>query len=98
MQYARWVQLPLLWPAILLTIIFSINGTLQLFNEPYLMRAIAPQVISTSYTPNIYAYFLAAANQQYNYAAAISFVLGTVIAVVAYLFTVMTNRRGGRAA
>ncbi len=37
-QFARLIQLPLLWPAILLTIIFSINGTLQLFNEPYLMR------------------------------------------------------------
>jgi len=55
----------MLWPAILLTIIFSINGTLQLFNEPYLMRSIAPAVINTHYTPNIYAYFLSAANQQY---------------------------------
>jgi multiple sugar transport system permease protein len=96
-QYAWRVQLPLLWPAILLTIIFSINGTLQLFNEPFLMRAAAPQVISTNYTPNIYAYFLAAANQQYNYAAAISFVLGAVIAAIAYLFTVVTNRGRGRA-
>ena len=75
-QYALFVQLPMLWPAILLTIIFSINGTLQLFNEPYLMRSIAPSVINTHYTPNIYAYFLSAANQQYNYAAAVSFVLG----------------------
>jgi multiple sugar transport system permease protein len=96
-QYAWRVQLPLLWPAIILTIIFSINGTLQLFNEPFLMRAAAPQVISTNYTPNIYAYFLAAANQQYNYAAAISFVLGAVIAVIAYLFTVVTSRGRGRA-
>ena len=96
-QFARLVQLPLLWPAILLTIIFSINGSLQLFNEPFLMRAIAPQVIGTSYTPNIYAYFLAAAKQQYTYAAAIAFVLGIVSASVAYLFTVMTNRRGGTA-
>jgi multiple sugar transport system permease protein len=91
-QYALLVQLPLLWPAILLTIIFSINGTLQLFNEPYLMRSIAPAVISTHYTPNIYAYFLSAANQQYNYAAAVSFVLGLVIAVVAGAFTLATNR------
>ena len=92
-QFARFVQLPLIWPAILLTIIFSINGTLQLFNEPFLMRSVAPQIISTHYTPNIYAYFLAAANQQYNYAAAVSFMLGLVIAAVAYLFTLATNRR-----
>lgn len=94
-QFARTVQLPLLWPAILLAIIFSINGTLQLFNEPYLMRALAPQVISSSYTPNIYAYALATASQQYNYAAAVSFVLGVVIAGASYLFTLVTNR--GRA-
>lgn len=92
-QFARHIQLPLLWPAILLAIIFSINGTLQLFNEPYLMRPIAPSVITSSYTPNIYAYFLATANQQYNYAAAVSFVLGSLIAISAYLFMRMTSRR-----
>jgi len=94
-QYALYVQLPMLWPAILLTIIFSINGTLQLFNEPYLMRSIAPSVINTHYTPNIYAYFLSAANQQYNYAAAVSFVLGLLIAVIAGAFTLATRRETG---
>lgn len=96
-QFARSIQLPMLWPAILLAIIFSINGTLQLFNEPYLMRALAPNVINSSYTPNIYAYSLATANQQYNYAAAVSFVLGVVIASASYLFTLATNRRRGDA-
>ena len=94
-QYALFVQLPMLWPAILLTIIFSINGTLQLFNEPYLMRSIAPAVINTHYTPNIYAYFLSAAIQQYNYAAAVSFVLGLLIAVIAGAFTWATRRGRG---
>lgn len=92
-QFARTIQLPLLWPAILLAIIFSINGTLQLFNEPYLMRSLAPNVINSSYTPNLYAYSLTTANQQYNYAAAVSFVLGVVIAAASYLFTLATNRR-----
>jgi multiple sugar transport system permease protein len=91
-QFAWMVQLPLLWPTILLSIIFSINGTLQLFNEPYLMRSLAPSVINSSYTPNLYAYSLATANQQYNYAAAVSFVLGIVIAGASYLFTIVSNR------
>ncbi len=94
-QYALFVQVPMLWPAILLTIIFSINGTLQLFNEPYLMRSIAPAVINTHYTPNIYAYFLSAANQQYNYAAAVSFVLGLIIALIAGAFTLATRHGRG---
>lgn len=92
-QFARLIQLPLLWPAILLTIIFSINGTLQLFNEPYLMRALARNTINSSYTPNLYAYSLATSNQQYGYAAAVSFVLGIVIAGASYIFTLITNRR-----
>jgi multiple sugar transport system permease protein len=92
-QFARLIQLPLLWPAILLTIIFSINGTLQLFNEPYLMRALASNTINSSYTPNLYAYSLATSNQQYGYAAAVSFVLGIVIAGASYIFTLITNRR-----
>jgi multiple sugar transport system permease protein len=92
-QFAWAVQLPLLWPAILLAIIFSINGTLQLFNEPYLMRPLAPSVINSSYTPNLYAFSLTTANQQHNYAAAVSFVLGFVIAGASYIFTLTTNRR-----
>jgi multiple sugar transport system permease protein len=92
-QFARLIQLPLLWPAILLTIIFSINGTLQLFNEPYLMRFLARDTINSSYTPNLYAYSLATQNQQYGYAAAVSFVLGFVIAGSSYIFTLITNRR-----
>ena len=35
---------------------------------------------------------LATANQQYNYAAAVSFVLGIVIAGASYLFTIVSNR------
>jgi multiple sugar transport system permease protein len=92
-QFARSIQLPLLRPTILLTIIFSINGTLQLFNEPFLMRALAPNVINSSYTPNLYAYSLTTANQQYNYAAAVSFILGAVIAGAAYVFIVVSSSR-----
>ena len=51
-------------------------GTLQLFNEPQIMHALAPAVIGDHYTPNVYAYTLAFTNQQYNYSAAVSFVLG----------------------
>ncbi len=95
-QFVRYIQLPLLRPMILLAIVFSINGTLQLFNEPYLMRVHAPTVIDSSYTPNLYAYSLTTANQQYNYAAAISFVLGAVIACASYLFILVSGRRRRR--
>jgi multiple sugar transport system permease protein len=93
-QIARDIRIPLVAPAIVLTIFFSIIGTLQLFNEPQIMNAIAPDVIGTHYTPNLYAYNLAFTAQQFNYAAAISFVLGAVVFVGSYGFMLATRRRG----
>ena len=94
--YAVRVKLPLIAPMIVVTAIFSIIGSLQLFSEPYLLRNVAPTVITSSYTPNFYAYSLAFNNQQYNYSAAVSFVLGVVTAVISYFFMLVVNR-GSRA-
>ena len=45
-QIAWRIKIPLIAPAIILTFIFSIIGTLQLFNEPRVARStIAPSVI-----------------------------------------------------
>lgn len=94
-QFARTVQIPLLWPTFLVTVLFSINGTLQLFNEPYLMRALASSSIGSSFTPNLYAYSLATAGQQTGYSAAVSFVLAAVVALVSLLFLAVSRRGTG---
>ena len=91
---ARYVKIPLVLPALMLTAIFSIIGTLQLFNEPQIMASLAPSVIGDHYTPNLYAYNVAFTNQQYNYSAAISFVLGAVAFVASYIFMLVVNRGG----
>jgi multiple sugar transport system permease protein len=93
--YAVKVKLPLIAPMVVVTVVFSIIGSLQLFSEPYLLRNLAPTVINSAYTPNYYAYTLAFANQQYNYSAAVSFVLGAVTAIISYAFMLAVNR-GGR--
>jgi multiple sugar transport system permease protein len=49
-------------------------------------------VIVDSYTPNLFAWNLAFTNQEYNYSAAISFVLGAVVVVGSYVFMLATNR------
>jgi multiple sugar transport system permease protein len=49
-------------------------------------------VIGTHYTPNLYAYNLAATGQQFNYVAAVSFGLGAVIIVCSSLFLGIVNR------
>ena len=92
-RHALHIKLPLIVPTILVTIVFSIIGTLQLFTEPYLMINLAKSVISSSFTPNLYAYTLAFTAQQYNYSAAISFLLGGVTAVLSYVFMLATSRR-----
>jgi multiple sugar transport system permease protein len=91
-QIAIYIKIPLIAPALLLTCIFSIIGTLQLFTEPRIMEALAPGVIVDSYTPNLFAWNLAFTNQEYNYSAAISFVLGAVVVVGSYVFMLATNR------
>jgi multiple sugar transport system permease protein len=91
--FALRIKLPMIVPTIIVTIIFSIIGSLQLFTEPYLLINLARNTINSHFTPNLYAYTLAFIGQQYNYSAAISFVLGGVVAVVSYVFMLAANRR-----
>jgi multiple sugar transport system permease protein len=90
---ALYVKLPLLRPALLLCGIFSVIGSFQLFAEPQVFSAIAPQVVGKSYTPNLYVYNLAFADQRLNYAAALSFLLGVVVFVVSYLVMYASRRQ-----
>ena len=87
------VKIPLIRPAILLTVIFSVIGSFQIFNEPSLLLELAPTAITQSFTPNFYAYNLAFVNQDINYAAAIAFLLGFVIMIVSYVVQLSTQRR-----
>lgn len=93
---ARYIKIPLIKSAIIVTIVFSIIGTLQLFNEPQIMGTIAANVIQDHYTPNLYAYNLAFTNQEYNYSAAVSFALGIIAFAFSYVFMLSTNRREQR--
>jgi len=87
------VKLPALRPALTLTLLFSVIGSFQLFNEPSLLMKVAPDVINSSYTANLYAYSVAFISQQTNYAATVSFILGLVIVIVSYAFLLTANRR-----
>jgi multiple sugar transport system permease protein len=92
-QVAWHIKLPLIRPAIVLVVFFSIIGSLQLFNEPQVLRAIAPQVIDRAYTPNLYAYNVALTEQNFPYSAAISFVMGVLAFILSYAFMLTSNRR-----
>jgi multiple sugar transport system permease protein len=79
----RWIKLPALRVAIVVALIFSIIGSLQLFNEPNILQQLAPDTISSSFTPNMYAYNLSFAGQEYNYSATIAIVMGILTMIIA---------------
>jgi multiple sugar transport system permease protein len=87
------IKIPAIRPALLLCLIFSVIGSFQLFAEPQLLQRLAPSVIDSAYTPNLYAYTLAFTGQEVNYAAAVSFLLGLVIVVASYTVLFLTSRR-----
>lgn len=91
---AWYIKIPLVAPALVLTCVFSIIGTLQLFTEPQVLTPISNN-ISTSYSPVIYAYNTAFANNNYYYAAALSVVLALVTFAFSFGFLRVTQRQSG---
>jgi multiple sugar transport system permease protein len=80
----RAIKLPYIRGALVIATIFSVIGSFQLFNEPAIMRPLARNVITTGYTPNMYAYSLSFSGQQYNYAATVAIIMGVITMVIAY--------------
>lgn len=93
LRIALSIKIPALRSTLVLTSVFSIIGSFQLFNEPNILANIAPNVIGNGYTPNLYAYHLAFVARDMNYAAAIAFLLGLVIMAASILFRILTNRK-----
>jgi multiple sugar transport system permease protein len=88
------IKLPAIRGAVVIATIFSIIGSFQLFNEPNILRALAPNVISTFYTPNMYAYNLSFGGQQYDYSATVAIVMGVITAIIAYVVQLRGTRKG----
>jgi multiple sugar transport system permease protein len=97
-QIAWRIRIPLIAPAIMLTFIFSLIGTLQLFNEPRVLHAVAPMIITPNFTPNLYVFNLAFQSRQFDYAAAIAFSLAFLTAVLSALVLFVSYRRSYRRA
>lgn len=87
------IKIPAIRGAILLTVIFSVIGAFQLFNEPNLLANLAPNAVGLDFSPNLYAYNVAFKNQDVNYSAAISFLLGIAVMMVSYVMQRVANRK-----
>ncbi|GAB3562185.1 carbohydrate ABC transporter permease [Spelaeicoccus albus] len=91
-RIARSIQIPLIAPALVLTTVFSIIGTLQLFAEPQVLQSVAP-AIDSQYTPNLSAYTTAFSYNDYNVAAAQAVLIAVVAFVLSFGFLRLTNRK-----
>ncbi|MFE7504466.1 carbohydrate ABC transporter permease [Promicromonospora sp. NPDC057488] len=89
----RSIKIPAVRGALVIATIFSIIGSFQLFTEPIVLKQIEPALISTYYTPNIYAYNLSFVGNQVSYAATVAIVMGVVTAIVAYVVQLRGTRR-----
>ena len=85
------IKIPIVMPAIILTAVFSIIGTLQLFNEPFVLRTFSGAVTST-YTPNMVVYSTSVV-PNYNLAAAFSVVLALTTFILSFVFLKLTQKR-----
>jgi multiple sugar transport system permease protein len=92
-RIVRHVKLPLVRPAIVLTAVFTIIGTLQLFAEPLVLRPIST-AISSHYTPNLAAYNEAFTNNNYSLAAAEAVLLALAAFVLSFGFLRIVGRSG----
>ncbi|MFE3674570.1 carbohydrate ABC transporter permease [Streptomyces goshikiensis] len=88
------IKLPAIRSALVIATIFSIIGSFQLFNEPNILQSLAPNAITTDYTPNLYTYSLAFSGQQHNYAATVAIVMGALTALIAYAVQLRGMRKG----
>jgi multiple sugar transport system permease protein len=85
------IKVPIVRPALVLTAVFSIIGTLQLFTEPQVLRQIST-VITSTYTPTLAAYSQVS-SQNYGLGAAMSVVLAVATFVLSFTFLKLTQRR-----
>jgi lactose/L-arabinose transport system permease protein len=76
----RYVTLPLLRPVILFTLVTSTIGTLQLFDENYILTRGGPA--NATLTPVLYLYKMAFKSLDFGYASAIAWMLVVVIGVL----------------
>lgn len=86
------IKVPLVMPAIVLTTVFSIIGTLQLLAEPQVFRNFSSAVSST-YTPNL-TVISTSSVPNFSLAAAFSVVLAVATFVLSFTFLKFTQRRG----
>jgi multiple sugar transport system permease protein len=95
LRLAVSIKIPMVASSLVLTGLLSVFGAMQLFTEPNILSAQAPDVFVPSYTPNTYAHNLAFSYAQFNYAAAVSFTVSFLVFVASFILLRLTRKRSG---
>jgi multiple sugar transport system permease protein len=91
-QIALRVKVPIIVPSLILTAIFSLIATLQLFNEPNTLRPLTNS-ISTTFTPMMKVYRDAFIRNDFYTASATSIVIAVVIFALSWGVLQVIQRR-----
>jgi multiple sugar transport system permease protein len=91
-QVALRIKVPLLLPSIVMTTLFSLIATLQVFSEPITIRSLTNSITS-NWTPLMKVYFDAFAEDDIYAGAATSVVIAAVTLVLSFAFLRLVQRR-----
>ncbi|MFH8748818.1 carbohydrate ABC transporter permease [Streptomyces rimosus] len=97
-RVATAVKLPLIRSSLVMVALFTVIGSLQLFTEPLILNQGSGSAVTSSWTPNMYAYTAAFARNDYGLAAASSVLLALAAALLSFCVTRLSARsaRGPR--
>jgi multiple sugar transport system permease protein len=95
LRIAWRIKIPLISGSLVLVTVFTIIGTLQLFNEPLVLSPLTGNITS-SYTPNLAAYNEAFTNANYPVAAAEAVILALAALILSFAFMKTMQKLGAR--
>lgn len=78
-----WITIPQLKPVFIFTVVMSTIGTLQLFDEPFILTAGGPN--NATMTITLYLYETGFKYFEFGYASAIAYVLVLITAVISWI-------------
>ncbi|OKI02975.1 sugar ABC transporter permease [Streptomyces sp. CB02923] len=97
-RVATGIKVPLIRSSLVMVALFTVIGSLQLFTEPLILNQGSGSAVTSSWTPNMYAYTAAFARNDYGLAAASSVLLALAAALLSFFVTRLSRRspRPGR--
>ncbi|MGW0560365.1 carbohydrate ABC transporter permease [Streptomyces sp. NPDC003016] len=91
------IKVPLIRASVVMVALFTVIGSLQLFTEPLIVNKGTGSSVTSTWTPNMYAYTAAFDRGDYGLAAAASVLLALTAALLSFTVTRFTGRKGKKA-